>query len=57
MRKERRRIPINRPFIGAAERAAVRKVLESGHLTDASFTGGRYVREFESKVASLRYRT
>ena len=46
-------IPINKPIVGEEERAAVQDVLASGRLTDASFEGGKYVREFEGKVKSL----
>jgi perosamine synthetase len=46
-------IPINKPILGEEEEAAVKAVLSSGKLTDASFEGGRFVREFESKVRRL----
>jgi perosamine synthetase len=46
-------IAINKPLLGAEEEAAVKSVLSSGKLTDASFEGGKYVREFESKVRRL----
>ncbi len=46
-------IPINRPLLGEEERAAVEDVLASGKLTDASYEGGKYVREFEGKVKAL----
>ena len=46
-------IPINKPMVGEEERAAVQGVISSGRLTDASFEGGKYVREFEGKVRSL----
>ena len=46
-------IPINAPFLGEEEKAAVDSVLESGRLTDASFEGGKWVKEFESKVKRL----
>jgi len=45
-------IPINKPFLGEGEKRAVRDVLDSGILTDASFEGGKYVREFERKLAT-----
>lgn len=45
-------IPINKPFLGEGEKRAVREVLDSGILTDASFEGGKYVREFERKLAT-----
>ncbi len=43
-------IPINVPLLGKEERAAVMTVLESGLLTNASYEGGRFVREFEGKL-------
>ncbi len=46
-------IRINKPIIGAEEKKAVLEVLESGFLTDASYDGGRRVREFEAKLRSL----
>lgn len=46
-------IPINRPILGEEEKQAVETVLSSGRLTDASYEGGRFVREFESKVKAL----
>jgi len=46
-------IPINRPLLGEEEKRAVVSVLESGALTDSSFEGGRFVREFEGKVKRL----
>lgn len=45
-------IPINKPVLGEKEKTAVRGVLDSGLLTDASFEGGKNVREFERKLAS-----
>lgn len=45
-------IPINKPYLGRRELAAVREVLESGLLTDSSYEGGKYVKEFERKLAS-----
>lgn len=44
-------IPINVPLLGKEEREAVDKVLETGLLTNASYEGGKYVREFEAKLA------
>lgn len=44
-------IPINKPAIGEEEKNAVLKVLESLQLTDSSFEGGRFVREFEKIFA------
>jgi perosamine synthetase len=46
-------IPINRPVLGEEEKRAVLSVLESGRLTDSSYEGGRYVKEFEGKVRRL----
>jgi perosamine synthetase len=46
-------IPINRPLMGPEEQEAVREVVASGKLTDASYEGGRFVREFEGKVRRL----
>jgi perosamine synthetase len=46
-------IPINKPVLGEGERAAVADVLSSGRLTDASYEGGRYVREFEGTMRGL----
>jgi perosamine synthetase len=46
-------IPINRPIIDEAEKKAVREVLDSGRLTDSSYEGGRFVKEFEGKVGRL----
>jgi perosamine synthetase len=45
-------IPINKPFLGDREKKAVNEVLNSGILTDASFEGGKYVQEFEKKLAA-----
>lgn len=44
-------IPINKPAIGEEEKNAVLKVLDSLQLTDSSFEGGRFVREFEKLFA------
>jgi perosamine synthetase len=45
-------IPINVPLLGKEEKDAVMAVLESGLLTNASYEGGRCVREFEAKLRS-----
>ncbi|MGA2198551.1 MAG: DegT/DnrJ/EryC1/StrS family aminotransferase [Nitrososphaerales archaeon] len=45
-------IPINKPVLGEKEKKAVRDVLDSGLLTDASYEGGKYVRQFERKLES-----
>jgi perosamine synthetase len=50
MRREMKPIPINIPLIGKEEKEAVMAVLDSGILTNASYEGGKYVREFEAKV-------
>ncbi|MDV3294068.1 MAG: DegT/DnrJ/EryC1/StrS family aminotransferase [Nitrososphaerales archaeon] len=46
-------IPINRPILGEREKRAVLSVLESGKLTDASFEGGKMVRQLEGKLSRL----
>jgi len=46
-------IPINKPIMDERDKRAVDEVIESGMLTDASFEGGKKVREFEGKVAAL----
>ncbi|MDV3243872.1 MAG: DegT/DnrJ/EryC1/StrS family aminotransferase [Nitrososphaerales archaeon] len=46
-------IPINKPILGEREKKAVLSVLESGKLTDASFEGGRMVRQLEGKLKRL----
>ncbi len=43
-------IPINKPMMDSREMKAVMEVLESGMLTDASYEGGRHVKEFERKL-------
>lgn len=43
-------IPINIPILGKEEKEAVMSVLESGLLTNASYEGGKRVKEFERKV-------
>jgi dTDP-4-amino-4,6-dideoxygalactose transaminase len=45
-------IAINIPLLGREEKAAVNSVLDSGILTNASYEGGRFVREFERKLAA-----
>ncbi len=40
-------IPISKPWIDKEELEMVKKVLDSGELTNASFNGGKYVQEFE----------
>jgi len=44
-------IPINKPCIGEEEKKAVLKVMDSLQLTDSSFEGGKFVREFERLFA------
>ncbi len=46
-------IPINKPILGNEEKEEVLKVLESGMLTDASYEGGKYTREFEAKLEKI----
>ncbi|MDV3276835.1 MAG: DegT/DnrJ/EryC1/StrS family aminotransferase [Nitrososphaerales archaeon] len=46
-------IPINKPILGEEEKRAVLSVIESGMLTDASFEGGKMVRELEGKMRRL----
>lgn len=43
-------IPINIPLLGKEEKEAVQGVLDSGLLTNASYEGGKYVKEFERKL-------
>ena len=43
-------IPINIPLLGKEEKDAVMAVLDSGLLTNASYGGGKFVREFEGKL-------
>ncbi len=43
-------IPINIPILGKEEKDAVMAVLDSGLLTNASYEGGKFVREFEAKL-------
>ncbi len=45
-------IPINIPLLGKEEKDAVNSVLESGLLTNASYEGGKFVRDFERKLAA-----
>jgi dTDP-4-amino-4,6-dideoxygalactose transaminase len=46
-------IAINKPLMSEREVKAAEEVLASGMLTDASFEGGKKVREFEGKMRSL----
>jgi len=46
-------IPINKPILGEEEQKAVRDVLSTGRLVDASMEGGKRVQEFEGKVRNL----
>ena len=53
-----KKIPINKPFFDNREIREVKKVLEEGNLTNATFEGGRRVREAESllcKFVGTRY--
>jgi len=46
-------IPINRPIIEKEEKDAVQRVLDSLYLTDSSFEGGKFVREFERQFTEF----
>ena len=46
-------IPINLPMVGEEEKKAVLSVIESGKLTDSSYEGGKWVKNFESKMGEL----
>ena len=46
-------IPINLPLLGEDEKKAVLSVIESGMLTDSSYEGGKWVKNFESKMREL----
>jgi dTDP-4-amino-4,6-dideoxygalactose transaminase len=46
-------IPINLPLLGEEEKKAALSVIESGRLTDSSFEGGKWVKNFESKMSQL----
>lgn len=53
-----KKIPINKPFFDNREIREVKKVLEEGNLTNATFEGGRRVREVElllCKFVGTRY--
>jgi perosamine synthetase len=43
-------IPINIPLLGKEEKEAAMAVLDSGALTNASYGGGKFVKEFEGKL-------
>jgi perosamine synthetase len=43
-------IPINIPLLGKEEKDAAMAVLDSGLLTNASYEGGKFVKEFEGKL-------
>jgi len=43
-------IPINIPLLGKEEKDAAMEVLDSGMLTNASYEGGKFVKEFEGKL-------
>ena len=45
-------IPINKPMMDSRETEAALDVLKSGIMTDASYQGGKNVREFERKMAA-----
>ena len=46
-------IPINLPLMGDQEKKAALSVVESGKLTDSSYEGGKWVKNFESKMREL----
>ncbi|MDG7043767.1 MAG: DegT/DnrJ/EryC1/StrS family aminotransferase [Nitrososphaerota archaeon] len=46
-------IPINAPIFDEEELKMVKKVIQQGAMTDASYNGGNYVREFESGIRSF----
>lgn len=48
-----KKIPINKPFFDKKEINEVRKVLEEGNLTNATFDGGMRVREVESMLCKF----
>jgi perosamine synthetase len=45
-------IPINIPMLGKEEKEAVNSVLDSGMLTNPSYEGGKFVKEFERKLST-----
>ncbi|MDG7040250.1 MAG: DegT/DnrJ/EryC1/StrS family aminotransferase [Nitrososphaerota archaeon] len=46
-------IPINAPIFGEEELKMVKEVIQQSAMTDASYNGGNYVREFESGIRSF----
>ncbi|MDG7039234.1 MAG: DegT/DnrJ/EryC1/StrS family aminotransferase [Nitrososphaerota archaeon] len=46
-------IPINAPIFDEEELKMVKEVIQQGAMTDASYNGGNYVREFESGIRSF----
>lgn len=48
-----KKIPISKPFFDNEEINEVKKVMQEGNLTNASFGGGKRVREFESLLSNF----
>ncbi len=48
-----KKIPISKPFFNNEEINEVKKVMQEGNLTNASFGGGKRVREFESLLRNF----
>ncbi len=48
-----KKIPISKPFFNNEEINEVKKVMQEGNLTNASFEGGKRVREFESLLCNF----
>ncbi len=48
-----KKIPISKPFFNNEEINEVKKVMQEGNLTNASFGGGKRVREFESLLSNF----
>ncbi len=48
-----KKIPISKPFFNNEEINEVKKVMQEGNLTNASFGGGKRVREFESLLCNF----
>ncbi|MCL4339861.1 MAG: DegT/DnrJ/EryC1/StrS family aminotransferase [Thaumarchaeota archaeon] len=46
-------IPINAPIFDEEELKMVKEVIQQGAMTDASYNGGNYVREFENGIKSF----
>jgi len=48
-----KKIPISKPFFNNKEINEVKKVIQEGNLTNASFEGGKRVKEFESLLCNF----